>query len=279
MPGKRKLVNMEFALRDDDTSYFTTPEELIRVYGDIWEDIPISLSVVPFAVKSYNRGNFSQFRQNGEEKDIGNNSELVSFLKTKVKENKISIMLHGYNHRYLKKGSKWIGEYAWKDKRTLREETRKGKEHLENLLGVPVKVFVPPGNAISRKGARAVIENGLNISGSLILSKFNRNLNSAFVRNYLLKLSCRIRFGKIYPYVMDYGSHKEIRAYGLVPGVSLKELEEHLKFCYGRNAPFVLATHHWEINKHPSLQRILESFLGFAQDLKGINFVSLDSIF
>jgi len=31
---------MKFAIRDDDTSYFTSPEQIERVYGDIWTDVP-----------------------------------------------------------------------------------------------------------------------------------------------------------------------------------------------------------------------------------------------
>jgi hypothetical protein len=39
---------MRFAIRDDDTNYFTQPEQLARVYGAVWEVCPVSLSVVPF---------------------------------------------------------------------------------------------------------------------------------------------------------------------------------------------------------------------------------------
>ena len=40
---------MKVAIRDDDTSYFTAPDALTRVYGDIWDRVPICLAVVPFA--------------------------------------------------------------------------------------------------------------------------------------------------------------------------------------------------------------------------------------
>lgn len=39
---------MKFAIRDDDTSFFTQPEQLLRVYEGIWDRAPVSLSVVPF---------------------------------------------------------------------------------------------------------------------------------------------------------------------------------------------------------------------------------------
>lgn len=40
---------MIFAIRDDDTSYFTKPEDLEKAY-DYIQSGPISLSVVPFTV-------------------------------------------------------------------------------------------------------------------------------------------------------------------------------------------------------------------------------------
>ena len=41
---------MKVAIRDDDTSYFTTPDALERVYGDVWDRVPVCLAVVPFAI-------------------------------------------------------------------------------------------------------------------------------------------------------------------------------------------------------------------------------------
>ena len=43
-------VGMKIAIRDDDTCYFTSPAELERVYGDVWQRVPVCLATVPFAV-------------------------------------------------------------------------------------------------------------------------------------------------------------------------------------------------------------------------------------
>jgi hypothetical protein len=45
--GKHRS-QMEFCIRDDDTSYFTTPDDLEEVYGSITDHGPVSLAVVPF---------------------------------------------------------------------------------------------------------------------------------------------------------------------------------------------------------------------------------------
>ena len=47
---------MKFAIRDDDTSFFTRPEQLLRVYQGIWDRAPVSLSVVPFHGRTHTEG-------------------------------------------------------------------------------------------------------------------------------------------------------------------------------------------------------------------------------
>ena len=43
---------MKIAIRDDDTSFYTNPEDLKKAH-EFLGDIPISLSVVPFTVKDH----------------------------------------------------------------------------------------------------------------------------------------------------------------------------------------------------------------------------------
>ena len=43
---------MKFAIRDDDTSYFTKPQELEEAFGDL-TGIPVSLSVIPNAKSNH----------------------------------------------------------------------------------------------------------------------------------------------------------------------------------------------------------------------------------
>jgi hypothetical protein len=65
---------------------------------------------------------------------------------------------------------------------------------------------------------------------------------------------------------MDYGTHKELCAYGLVPGIIYEELKEQFEFCKKVNAPFVLATHYWEVLKNNNLKDIYIQFLNFVQN-------------
>ena len=45
-----RASRMKVAIRDDDTCYFTTPDALERVYGDVWDRVPVCLATVPFAI-------------------------------------------------------------------------------------------------------------------------------------------------------------------------------------------------------------------------------------
>jgi predicted deacetylase len=295
---------MQFAIRDDDISFWTKVQDLEVIYKEIWNlEVPVSFSVIPFAVKSYNRGDRQNYYQDEQCRALGDNKELVVYLKEQLREKKISIMLHGFSHQYkvaknkknepvfatkinLEKLRKtgdgnrfhWLGEYNWKKYEQLKRETRTGKEYLEDTFHTQINVFVPPSNDISKEGIKAVSEFGLNISGTMLLSKFNRPVNFSCVKNWLIKLWWRIKNGYVYPHIMNYQSHKELCAYGFVPGVTLHDLKDSLDFCFRNNAPFVLATHHWELKKNSHLHDILENYVNFIHNLE-MDYVSIDDIF
>jgi hypothetical protein len=45
-----------FCIRDDDTSYFTSPDELERAYGQVTKYGPVSLAIIPFCRAGTSRG-------------------------------------------------------------------------------------------------------------------------------------------------------------------------------------------------------------------------------
>src|SRR5439155_15226564 len=49
-PRHREGLRVKFAIRDDDTCYFTAPDALARVYSDVWDRVPVGLATVPFAI-------------------------------------------------------------------------------------------------------------------------------------------------------------------------------------------------------------------------------------
>ena len=79
--GGERASRMKVAIRDDDTSYFTTPESLDRVYGDVWDRVPVCLAVVPFAIGYEQPGIPPEHWHSGESFALERNPALVSFLR------------------------------------------------------------------------------------------------------------------------------------------------------------------------------------------------------
>ena len=275
---------IKFAIRDDDTCYWTSPEELESVYRQIWDDgYKVSLSVVPCSVRSLNQGSWEEFCQETEQRSIADNKELISFLREGIRKKQVSVMLHGFSHQYMVKAKgvpglivptkenlsslprgntlQWLGEYTWKGYDRLKKETLLGKELLEDELREKISVFVPPSNDISAEGVRAVSDCGLNISGSVLLRKFNRKFDRFGIKNWLLKFFWKRHYHDLYPFTMIYRNHCELAAFGLVPGVSAQSLLRSIQLCVDVDAPFVLSTHYWEVNKNPELNKQLREFM------------------
>src|SRR5262249_3554953 len=89
---------MKIALRDDDTCYFTSPQELERVYADVWDRVPVCLAVVPFAV-GYQRAGIPEHEwHSGRRFPLEENPQLVDWLRQRIAEHRITVALHGYTH-------------------------------------------------------------------------------------------------------------------------------------------------------------------------------------
>ena len=118
---------MKFPIRDDDVNYFTTPMELIRNYETVWDVCPVSFSVVPFHACTKTGAIPEKYWSGDRIFPIGENKELVQFLKEKIREGKVSIMLHGYSHKDNPDG------YEFETGVELCNKIKQGKEYLESL--------------------------------------------------------------------------------------------------------------------------------------------------
>lgn len=258
-------------IRDDDLSYWTKPEDIEKVYKPLFDrKIKISFATIPFAVQMFNAGNFDTFYQDeNSAMPLGENKEIVEYLKEKIDDGLVEIMLHGYNHLYsfecdgviksatkehlqkpreLHKKINFLGEYNYQDYQTLYKKTKEGKEYLEYIFQVKIANFVPPSNQISADGVRAVVENDLNISG-LISKEYNREKTLKGVFTYVDRIIFSVlNKGITYPKIADYGKHKELTGYALTPSTNWDRYEKQLEYCLRHNLPFQLATHYWEID-------------------------------
>lgn len=258
-------------IRDDDLSYWTNPDDIEKIYKPLFDrKIKISFATIPFAVQMFNAGNFDTFYQDENNSTaIGENQDIVDYIKEKIDDGLVEIMLHGYNHLYsfecdgviktatkenlqklrdLNKKINFLGEYNYQNYQTLNRKTKEGKEYLEDIFKVNIKNFVPPSNQIGKSGIKAIINNNLNLSG-LIGRKYNREVTLKGLLTYLerVKFSFKIS-GITYPKVANYGKHKELVGYALTPSTNWKKYASQLKYCLDNNLPFQVATHYWELD-------------------------------
>lgn len=261
---------MKFAIRDDDTSYFTKPEELERAYSFVSAGT-ISLSVVPYTVPHHEKGVLPY----GEGipfgfYPVGDNQELVSFLKG---NSRYDLMLHGYSHEYQQIDGKWYPEMLWKDEGRIARELREGKAYLEQLFERKIRVFVAPNNEVNVKAIRAAEALGLHYSG--IINHRDRDLSLRYLMNYAARWGYRVLTGQRIPFVLDYGKHKEMVSYPLSNYDTMVQLYHQSK---KRKAPFSVYTHYWELNRSPERKALLQRVYEYAVG-DGAELVSLSSLF
>jgi hypothetical protein len=146
-------------IKDDDVSYFTSPEILGVLYGDLLEHYYINFSVVPnvFAGTKLVQTN-AYYKNEGllfdplippkyagrdEHFDINLNDELIRFLNGK----NIEVLQHGYAHEKINGRS----ECMVSDRETAHIQAVSGKRMLEEKIRNYNGYFIPPWNAISRE--------------------------------------------------------------------------------------------------------------------------------
>jgi hypothetical protein len=246
---------LRYVLRDDDTSAFTDPRVLERAYGDIWDRVPVSLAVIPFAVKTWNWGDPFRFRQGTTPHPVGENGPLVRFLRWGRDAGHLDVMLHGWRHRYEpgpEPGS-WIPEFIHlADPGPALIE---GRRHLQEL-GLPVSVFVPPSNALSPAAYAAVRAEGMHLTQ---LHPLRVGLRGAAVPGGIgagvwelvgagRRASTRLLTGREPAGVLDFGTHREVLGIPLTPSSRSDVIFAELRHRLGRGGAVCLATHHWELD-------------------------------
>jgi hypothetical protein len=267
---------MRFAIRDDDINYFTKPQELERLYYNIWDICPISLSIVPFHACTKSGAIPSEFWQGDKIFPISKNRELIAFLKEKLKEGKICIMLHGYSHKNYENG------YEFEAGENLYQKVKEGKEYLEELFGISITTFVPPHHVLSRPGIKVVVKNQLNIADLSSLrpwkSTFETKRLYYLIINKKLQWENRNESKLIYPFPRRYNNHKEIGCYSLIPFTKLADLISGFDFAKKYNGDFCLATHYWELLKIEAMRETLNRLWDYINRFDKVQFCKMDDI-
>lgn len=269
---------MKVAIRDDDTSYFTSPAALERVYRDVWDRVPICLAVVPFAIGYEQAGIPREYWSSTEEMPLDRNPSLVAFLRELVAAGKVSIALHGCTHQ------DFPGGYEFQAAPDLRGRIARGRVYLESLLRCQISIFVPPHNALSKRGLEAVAAAGLNVLGSFLSFRPSMRpwdgrtaANWWAVRRFRRATGRMKRDPLVYPFPLRYQRHAEFGCHSLVPGTTAHALQTEFDAARRVGGDFCLATHYWEIDT--TLKSVMDSFLALAARQPDVRFVAAEQLF
>jgi predicted deacetylase len=269
---------MKFAIRDDDTCYFTDPADLERVYHDVWDRVPICLATVPFAIGYERVGIPREHWHDGEAFALERNSALTTFLMSLAARRRATIALHGYTHQDYPDGFEF--QAAPDPERRIAE----GLRYLGETLGVTPSIFVPPHNAMSRRGLSAVGAAGLNILGSFLSFRPSmRPWDYMTPANWLRIGQFRLGTGRtradrlIYPHVLRYANHAEFGCHSLIPGTTVEELTIAFDEARDAGGDFCLATHYWEVDA--AMKQVLLAFLDYVACDRAVRFVAAEELF
>jgi hypothetical protein len=237
---------MYFCIRDDDTSFFTSSDELERAYGEVSQWGPISLAIVPFCRAGTSKAVPEKFRGRWSVHPLHENRSLIEYLRTGISRGRFEAMLHGYYH-YEPDGR---AEFARRD--DLAQRVADGRKYLEDLLGATIRVFVPPNNTIGRQGLRAIALAGLHLGGAAGVRGGWPPLSLKTWALWLRLRRWRNNGGLGIPWVLDLGDHREIAGNPVTPLSSFQRNNTMFDSALAMGGVFCAATHYWELDT-PSL--------------------------
>jgi len=254
-------------IRDDDISYFTTPQELENVWGKWYGKVDILLAITPFMVetKEYkiDGREFNCHQLGDKEFDISDNQELISYIKELLAKKYITIGLHGYNHKYKIENNNLIAEYDINDEKILYEKTIKAKEHLEKLFDTKIDTFVPPDNAVSKEAIKILSNAGLTkVLRAFPIRYIDTKLSLNYIIFWIKRVYFKLKYKLVYSEAYFNGYLNEEASY-LYKGQSLDVMLSEYKIFKKYNLPFTIATHYWELKDEmkENLDKFLENIL------------------
>jgi len=269
---------MKVAIRDDDTSYFTRPEELERVYHDVWDRVPVCLAIVPFAVGYQRVGIPPEQWYSSESFPLEGNPASVGCLRSLIADGHATTALHGYTHQDFPDG------YEFEAARDPERRVAEGLAHLNRVLLTSASIFVPPHNALSRRGLAAVSAAGLNILGSFLSFRpSHRPWDSCTARNWWRVARFRLRTGRtrqdsfVYPHVLRYRRHAEFGCHSLIPGTTADRLIAGFEEARRDGGDFCIATHYWEVDG--AMKDVLLRVLDHAGRYNDVRLVRAEELF
>ncbi len=158
---------MTLIIRDDDTSFFTTPALLDQIYGQLWaHSLPVCLAVIPAqnantrvlhrADQRYDPSIPPHYRGIEQNFLITDNHELCAFLNDKISAGLVEIMLHGYSHSHY--------EFMSDDAEELQQKLTAGLAILKSAFpAATTQIFIAPYDKVSAVALELILGMGLSL--------------------------------------------------------------------------------------------------------------------
>jgi hypothetical protein len=170
------------------------------------------------------------------------NSGLVGYLRNQVARGRYEIMLHGYHHDEADDRR----EFACGE--DLVRKVSEGRTYLEDVLDAPVRVFVPPHNAIGSEGLRAIAKAKLHLGCVAGVRSGWPPLSPMTWKNWLKLRRWQRSGGFGIPWVLDLGDHREIAGSPVTPLSTLDTNKKTFDAALTMGGVFCAATHYWELS-------------------------------
>lgn len=291
---------MKFIIRDDDVSYHFQPKQLKEWYSGIVDICPISVCIPPFIKGNFFEGVYRaehgitrtlEERKADDIYKLGDNKELTDYLKSLLKQNLVSIGLHGIHHRNEEDFSQipvkgnFITGAEFYTQNDYTNDLREAKTYLEELFGIPINYFSAPQNLITSKGMVALVNNNLSLCTDLT---YTRNIKDLLHFYGLWNVAIMAYYRKVkhhsYPFVIKHNGIKYITHTRLQPGNNIEKIKREFDFVHSLDGVFVLSTHcygfdykmeHYEMTMKEALMDILH----YTKQFDNIEYTTLHDLF
>lgn len=272
---------MKIAIRDDDISAFTIPDELDRIWSNI--GLPITYAVTPFMVQSepgvYPGREFANPSTGSKEYPIRMNNDLIGYLRNQLSTGNVSLALHGCTHQFRIKNNGLVAEYDINDLSLLIDKTSLAKKELEELFSNKITVFCPPDNAISREGMQAIASNGITyLQRAFPLRYVDSPVTIPLIRQYMLRGVFKLFYHVVYSKPFFNGYLIESAPYLFKRYIPLDQMIKTFEVFYRYDLPFTIATHYWEL-KDIYMRTKLSRLLDYIQKKPNVVFCPLEDVF
>jgi predicted deacetylase len=202
----------------------------------------------------------------------------VKALREHIRAGRVAIAQHGFTHEDFADG------HEFQAAPDIESRLARGQAYLEGVLDTRIRVFVPPHNALSKRGLAAVSAAGLNLLGSFLsFHPARRPWDGRTPANFWRIRRFRAATGRakrdrfVYPYVLRYRRHAEFGCHSLVPATTFDELARGFDEAHTLGGDFCLATHYWEVDAR--MKDVLLRFLDYAAAKPNVRFVSAEQLF